>query len=107
MAETEKCRHAGSVQWNPFKMAVLCATCGEVFYRAVLTDEGYVLRHIGSLESGCEELVEGLAAQLFGAVRSSGEWSVVEKPIFMRMARRALQYLVEKAKNRPENPSNP
>ena len=98
---TADCHHAdGAIVWNPFRMAVECQTCHEVFFRAVHEDGAYVLRRLGSLETDSEELTASLAAELFRAARNRPEetMNAVEQPIFLKMARSALRFLGDRAR---------
>jgi hypothetical protein len=102
MASTSKCRHEGSVVWNPWTGQVECSTCKQGFFAVPREEQeiakyGLVLRAVGVLEV-TDELVRDLGEELFRAVRTSGGMTDAERPVFEKIARRAAEWLMDRAR---------
>ncbi len=101
------CDHSGAVKWNPFNKAVQCHKCGETFFRAEITEAGYVLKPCTQatlliavrnwtddpsepftfIHLADPEVIRASAEAAFYAVRSTKEASELDLDLFKRIAR--------------------
>jgi len=92
------CNHEGTIIWNPWHRAVECTACGEQFFYADPVNHGQKLIKVWP-----DNEEEVLSELLFKSVRKQGEMSEIERPLFNKMARVALDWFHGSVEKSPEN----